>query len=93
MKPLISMRKVVQAGNVVVLDEKNVIKLDVNNEVCIMDMWVCLDETGPVFNWQGRRVARVSQTNLQDQGRSAAVRVKKVAQSKRCAVWKMVEMR
>ena len=42
-KPLISMRKVVQAGNVVVLDEKNphipnnrdgtVIKLDVNNGV------------------------------------------------------------
>ena len=58
-KPLISMRKVVQAGNVVVLDEKNlhirnnrdgtVIKLDVNNGVCSMDMWVCLNETGPVF--------------------------------------------
>ena len=46
MKPLISRRKVVQAGNVVVLDEKNphirnsrdgtVIKLDVNNGVHTM---------------------------------------------------------
>ena len=55
MKPLILLRKVVQAGNVVVLDEKNphirnnrdgtVIKLDT-------DTWVCLDETGPVFSWQ-----------------------------------------
>ena len=58
----------VQAGNVVVLDEKNphirnnrdgtVIKLDVNNGVytmdMCMDMWVCLDETGPVFSWQGQ---------------------------------------
>ena len=64
MKPLISMRQVVQAGHVVVLDEKNlhirinrdgtVIKLDVNNEVYTMDMWLCLDETGPVFSWQGQ---------------------------------------
>ena len=62
-KPLISMRKVAQAGNVVVLDEKNprirnnrdgmVIKLDVNSGVYTMDMWVCLDETGLVFIWQG----------------------------------------
>ena len=61
-KPLVSIRKVVQAGNVVVLDEKNlhirnnrdgiVIKLDVNSGVCTMDMWVCLDETCPVFSWQ-----------------------------------------
>ena len=73
-KPLISMRKVVQAGNVVVLAEKNphirnkrdgtAIKLDVNNSVYTMDMWVCLDETGPVFSWQGQSEARVSQTNL-----------------------------
>ena len=64
MKPLISVRKVVQAGNVVVLDEKNphmrnyrdgtVIKLDVNSGVYTMDMWVCLDATGPVFSWQGQ---------------------------------------
>ena len=63
-KPLISIRKVVQAGNVVVLDEKNphvrnnrdgtVIKLDVNSGVCTMDTWVCIDETGLVFNWQGQ---------------------------------------
>ena len=55
-KPLISTRKVVQAGNVVVLGEKNphirnnrdgtVIKLDVNNAVYTMDVWVCLDEIG-----------------------------------------------
>ena len=47
-----------------VFDEKNqhirnnqdgtVIKLDVNNGVYTMDIWVCLDETGPVFNWQGQ---------------------------------------
>ena len=63
-KPLISMRQVVQAGNIVVLDEKNphirnnrdgiVIKLDVNNGVYTMEMRVCLDETGPVFSWQGQ---------------------------------------
>ena len=60
-KPLISMQKVVRAGNIVVVDEKNphirnsrdgtVIKLDVNSGVCTMDMWICLDETGPVFRW------------------------------------------
>ena len=64
MKPLISMRRVVQAGNDVVLDEKNphirnngdgtVIKLDVNNGVCTMDMWVCLDGTGLGLSWQGQ---------------------------------------
>ena len=58
-KPMISMRKVVHAGNVVVMDEKNphirntrdgtVIRLDVNNGVCTVDMWVWLDETGPCF--------------------------------------------
>ena len=63
-KPLISMGEVVQAGSVVVLDEKNplirnnrdgtVIKLDANNGVYTMDMWMCLDETGPVFSWQGQ---------------------------------------
>ena len=49
-KPLISMQKVVRAGNTLVLDEKNprirnnrdgtVIKLDVNNGVYRMDMWI-----------------------------------------------------
>ena len=63
-KPIISMHKVVRAGNIVVLDEKNphirntrdgtVIKLDVNNGVYTMDMWICLDEPGPVFSWQGQ---------------------------------------
>ena len=63
-KPLISMQKVVRAGNVVVLDEKNphfrntrdgtVIKLDVNNGVYTMDMWICLYVTGRVFSWQGQ---------------------------------------
>ena len=52
MEPLISMRKVVEAGTVVVLDEKNphirnnrdgtVIKLDVNSGLYTMDMWVCV---------------------------------------------------
>ena len=58
------MGKVVQAGNVLVLDDKNshtrnnrdgtVIKLDVKNGVYTRDMWVCLVETGPVFSWQGQ---------------------------------------
>ena len=69
-KPLISMTKVVKAGNVVVMDEKNPhirnnrdgTLLDVNNGVYTMDMWVFLGGTGPVFSWQGS--ARVSQTNL-----------------------------
>ena len=62
--PFMSIQKVVPAGNTVVLDEKNphirntrngtVIKLDVNNGVYTMDMWICLDETGPVFSWQGQ---------------------------------------
>ena len=68
------LRKVVQTVNAVVMDEKSphirnnrdgtVIKLDVNNGVCNMDMWVCLDEIGPVRSWQGQCVARVSQTDL-----------------------------
>ena len=64
-KPLISMQKVVRAGNIVVLDDKNphirnirdgtVIKLDVNNGVCTIDTWVCLDEKAClVFSWQGQ---------------------------------------
>ena len=63
-KPLFPMQKVVRAGNTVVLDEKNphirnirggtVIKLDVSNAVCTMDTWICLDERGPVFSWQGQ---------------------------------------
>ena len=91
-KPLISCEKVVQAGNVVVLDEKNphirnkrdgtVINLDVNNGMYIMDMWVCLDEIGPVFQL-ARTVSGSSVTNkLVRPGRSAGVRVKKVVQNK-----------
>ena len=63
-KPLISMQKVVRAGNTVVLDEKKPrirktsngtkIKRDVNNGVCTVDMSICLNETGPVFSWQGQ---------------------------------------
>ena len=63
-KPLISVQKVVRAGNIVVLDEKNphirntrrgtMIKLHVNSGVCNMDMWICFGETGPVFSWQGQ---------------------------------------
>ena len=91
-KPLISMRMVVQAGDVMVLDEKNphmrnnrdgtVIKLNVNNGLCTMDMWVCLDETGLCFSWP-RTVSGLSVTNkLVRPRRSAAVRVKKVKQGK-----------
>ena len=63
-KHLISMQKVVGAGNTVVLAEKNqhiryirdgiVMKVEVWNGVCTMDMWICLDETGPVFSGQGQ---------------------------------------
>ena len=70
-KHLISMEKVVRAANTVVLDEKNphirnirngtVIKLDVSNGVYTMDMWICLDETGPVFSWQGQWSSRFRQ--------------------------------
>ena len=51
--PSFRCKKVVRAGNTDVLDEKNphirntrdgtVIKLDVNNGVYTMDMWICLD--------------------------------------------------
>ena len=56
---LIPMQKVVRAGNTVVLDERDgtVIKLDVSNAVCTMDMWICLDDRGPVFRdseWSSR---------------------------------------
>ena len=57
------MHMVVRARNTVVIGEKNphirntrdgiMIKLDVNNGVYTMDMWICLDETGPVFSRQG----------------------------------------
>ena len=59
-KPIISMQKV----DTVVVDEKNphirnirdgtAIYLDVSNGVHTMDMWTCLDETGPVFSWKGQ---------------------------------------
>ena len=41
-----------------------VIKLDVSNGVYTMDMWICLDETGPVFNWQGQLVVKPLSTSL-----------------------------
>ena len=54
------MRKVLLAGNIMVLEEGTrtfentrdgtMIKLDVNNGLYTMDMWICLDETGPVFS-------------------------------------------
>ena len=60
---LISMRKVVQAASVVVLDEGNphfrnardgrTLKPDVNNGVCTLDTWVCLCKTGSVFQPTG----------------------------------------
>ena len=55
-----TMQKLAPAGHIVLLDEKSphirnirdgtVIKMDANNGVCRMDMWICLDETGPVFS-------------------------------------------
>ena len=32
-----------------------------------MDMWICLDETDPVFIWQGQDVAKPHPRSLQDQ--------------------------
>ena len=43
-------------------------KLDVNNGVYTMDMWICLDETGPVFSWQGQLVGKPLSTSLQRLG-------------------------
>ena len=70
------MLKVVRAGNIAALDgqiphvrntrDGAIIKLDVNNGVCTMDMWICLDETGPAFSWQGRRAAKPLSTSLYD---------------------------
>ena len=34
------------------------IKLDVNNGVCTINMWICPDATGPVFSWHRQWVAR-----------------------------------
>ena len=47
-KPLISMQKV----HIRNIRDGTVIKLDVSNDVYTMDMWICLDETGPVFRWE-----------------------------------------
>ena len=53
-KPFISMQKVVQAGNTVVLKRIRTFETleNVNNDVYTTDMWICLDETRPVFSWQ-----------------------------------------
>ena len=60
---LIALKNII-LDKVMVFDEKNpnirnnrdgtVIKLDANNGVYTTDMWVCLDEIGPVFSWQGQ---------------------------------------
>ena len=96
LKLLISMRRVVGAGNVVVLDAKNphvrhtgdgtVIKLCVNNGVCTTDMSVCLDETGLVFSWQGQWVARVSQRKW-----LGAREVRRLEQQNRWVPWRIVD--
>ena len=59
-KSLISMQKIVR--DIVVLDGKNphirnirdgtVTKLDVNSGLYTVGMWICLEQTGPVFSWQ-----------------------------------------
>ena len=62
--PLFRCKRSSEFETIIVLDEKNphtrkvrdgtVIKLDVNNGVYTMDMWICLDETGRVLSWQGQ---------------------------------------
>ena len=73
-KLLISIKNVVRAGNIVVLDNKNqhiqnirvgtMIMMDVNNGVCTMDMWICLDDTVPVLSWHGQQVVNPLSTSL-----------------------------
>ena len=63
-KPLMSVRRINQAGNVVVLDDKDpyikcrktgdITKLRCQNGVFVMDLWVNAQEAGPVFGRQGR---------------------------------------
>ena len=63
-KPLISMQKVVQAGNIVVLDEKNphirntrdgtMVKMDVNNGVYTMGHVDLPRRNRSSFSWQGQ---------------------------------------
>ena len=50
------------------------IKLYVNKGVCALDMWMCLDGTGPVSSWQGQRVAKPLSTGLKDQQQCAEVK-------------------
>ena len=57
-------KRLSEPENIVVLGEKNphirnirdgtVIKLDVNNSIYTMNMWICLDEPCPVFVWHGQ---------------------------------------
>ena len=63
------MMKVAQVGSALFLDEGNsrtrntrdgtAIKLDANSRVYTMDMWICLDETVPVFSWRAKLVRPV----------------------------------
>ena len=88
------MQKVVQAGNTVVLDGKNlhirntrdglVIKLDANNGVYTIDMWICRDETGLVFSWQGQRVVKPLSTSLSGLQHCAELEQQGKKKSERC---------
>ena len=42
------------------------IKLDANSGVRTMDIWICLDETGPVFSLQGQCVVRPLSPSLEN---------------------------
>ena len=77
------------AGNVVMLDDKyphirnirdgTVIKLDVNNGVYTMDMWVRLDETSRGFSvGRDSEWLECQKQTCKTKEKSAAVRVKKV---------------
>ena len=68
------MQKVVRAGIFVMPDEKNphfrhvrdgtMIKLDVNDGVCTLDIRICVDETGPVLSWRRRKSDMKEETEL-----------------------------
>ena len=50
------------------------IKVDANNAVCTMDMWNCIDETGPVSSWQGQWLAKPPSASLLDWQQRAEVK-------------------
>ena len=66
------MQKVVRARNTVVLDEK--IRRNMQDGTVIKPDVICLDETSPVFSWQGQCVVKPLSTSLQGRQHCAEVK-------------------